>query len=211
MITICCIKQGHKYGPEYVNKLFHMVRRHVEATPYEFVCFTDDIRGIDPQVRTMPLPSAYPGWWSKVGLFQTQIEGIRTEKIFFLDLDVVIVGALDPMLRLSVNFAVCKDWPDEIMPGNRDINTSAFLLSVGSNTCVWEAFSDHCRAHYPTDQEYIASQIPPARRHLFPYDWTPSYKLRKLEKGVPPEARIIVFHGEPKPHQCGGWVKDHWI
>jgi hypothetical protein len=188
-----------------------MVRRHVEATPYEFVCFTDDVRGIDAQVRIATLPCAYPGWWSKVGLFQGRIPGIRTDKIFFIDLDVVITGALDPMLRLAVNFAVCKDWPDEIRPGNRDINTSAFLLAVGSHVAVWDGFSEHCRSHYPTDQEYIGARIPPDRRHLFPYDWTPSYKLRKLEKSVPSAARVVLFHGEPKPHQCGGWVKEKWI
>ena len=67
---IICLKHGNKYGPEYVNTLESMVRRNCTMS-FEFVCFTDDPKGINSTVRTMPLSNAYgvAGWWHKPLLF----------------------------------------------------------------------------------------------------------------------------------------------
>ena len=43
------MKWGTKYGPEYVNRLYGMVRRHLRGD-FRFVCFTDDVTGIRPEV-----------------------------------------------------------------------------------------------------------------------------------------------------------------
>ena len=43
---IICLKHGNKYGPEYVNTLESMVRRNCTMS-FEFVCFTDDPKGIN--------------------------------------------------------------------------------------------------------------------------------------------------------------------
>ena len=42
---IVCMKWGTKYGPEYVNRLYAMVRRHLRGD-FHFVCLTDDAKGI---------------------------------------------------------------------------------------------------------------------------------------------------------------------
>ena len=36
-----------------------------------------------------------------------------------------------------------------------------------------------------------------------------SYKADQLQGG-PADFRLICFHGQPKPHQLGGWVQQHW-
>jgi hypothetical protein len=41
MVNVLCTA-GHKYGPEYANTLYSMVRRHL--LPFRFVCLTDDAR-----------------------------------------------------------------------------------------------------------------------------------------------------------------------
>jgi hypothetical protein len=206
-VTICCIKWGDKYGPEYVNALASMVMRNVHLVGHDFVCFTDDPRGIDPHIRTAPLPCHYDGWWQKVGLFKPQITGVYTDKILFLDLDVVITGDLDAILETDADWAICHDWPEEIRPGDTDYNSSAFFLKVGSQPQVWDDF-DMRLATPLGDQYWIQNTAPGAV--LWPYDWTPSYKLRKLESKRPEGAKIVVFHGDPKPPDCGGWVKDMW-
>ena len=38
---LLCLKHGTKYGPEYVNKLYNMVKRNC-SLDYEFVCLTDN-------------------------------------------------------------------------------------------------------------------------------------------------------------------------
>ena len=54
-VNVLCIKWGNKYGPEYVNKLHSMVRRHLHR-PFRFVCLTDDGAGIDPSIEVKPIP-----------------------------------------------------------------------------------------------------------------------------------------------------------
>ncbi|MFM8903690.1 MAG: glycosyltransferase, partial [Verrucomicrobiota bacterium] len=56
MATILCMKWGTKYGPEYVNRLRSMVRRHLRM-PHRFVCLTDSSAGLDPDIECFPIPS----------------------------------------------------------------------------------------------------------------------------------------------------------
>jgi hypothetical protein len=44
MLNVVCMKWGDKYGPEYVNKLYSMVRRHLHKE-YRFICLTDTTIG----------------------------------------------------------------------------------------------------------------------------------------------------------------------
>ncbi|MGI9153122.1 MAG: glycosyltransferase, partial [Rubrivivax sp.] len=52
---VLCMKWGTKYGPEYVNRLYAMVARHLRED-FEFVCLTDLVRGVRAVVRFLPMP-----------------------------------------------------------------------------------------------------------------------------------------------------------
>jgi hypothetical protein len=70
---VVCLKWGTKYSAEYVNKLYNMVKRNLTIN-YEFVCFTEDKKGIDPTIRVEPLPSlSVSGWWYKPWFFKQRI------------------------------------------------------------------------------------------------------------------------------------------
>ncbi len=64
---VLCMKWGTKYGPDYVNRLYAMVRRHLSGD-FNFVCLTDDGRGIRAEVQCLPIPplcsSTSTSWWS---------------------------------------------------------------------------------------------------------------------------------------------------
>ena len=51
---VICMKWGTKYGPKYVNRLYAMVKRHL-TLDFQMVCLTDDMQGIHPQVRCLPV------------------------------------------------------------------------------------------------------------------------------------------------------------
>ena len=53
---VLCMKWGTKYGADYVNRLYGMVKRHL-TLDFTMVCLTDDSRGIDQAVRCYPLPA----------------------------------------------------------------------------------------------------------------------------------------------------------
>ena len=52
---ILCMKWGDKYGPEYVNRLYNIVKQHL-TLPFTFICLTDDPTGINPAVQCHPIP-----------------------------------------------------------------------------------------------------------------------------------------------------------
>lgn len=92
---IICVKWGTAYGPEYVNRLYGMVSRHITG-PFRVVCFTDDKRGIRPEVQTFDLPELgcpHPqrtmGKWRKVVLWGETL-GDLSGPALFVDLDSVM-------------------------------------------------------------------------------------------------------------------------
>lgn len=81
---ILCMKWGTKYGPEYVNRLYGMVRRHLHGD-FNFVCLTDDASGVRPEVQCLPIPplnlqlkpGQRDGAWKKLTTFEADLHGLR--------------------------------------------------------------------------------------------------------------------------------------
>jgi hypothetical protein len=72
MINVCCVYYGDKYKPEYVQKLYNMVKRHL-TIPFEFYCFTDHVNLFDLVYGKIHFKS-FPrhdmeGWLNKLQLF----------------------------------------------------------------------------------------------------------------------------------------------
>jgi hypothetical protein len=184
---ICCVKTGDKYGPEYVVNLRNGVARHFPGD-HNFVCFTDKpVAG----VNCYPLPADLPGWWAKLGLFKLG------RPLIYFDLDVVITGSLQPLLCLD-RFAIIKDW---WQPG---YNSSVMVLT-GKERHVWRDFKSDMIPSIPGgDQDWITEKLPGAL--TFAPNWFPSFKASEINPG----AMAVIFHGNPKPHELGGWVADEW-
>jgi len=211
--TVCCLKQGKLYGPAYVNILYRMVQRNVYLEPYDFVCFTDDATGIDPWIRTAPLPWDAPGWWGKMGLYQESIPGVNTDRILFFDLDVVITGNIDPLLWRRKEFRMAVDYPRGSLPANdmrlKHGNSSVICLDVGSQKEIWDAYVAGGKPQIAGDQDWVNGNFP-GRFSLIDEGLVKSYKMNNLNGGVPDGCSVVIFHGRPKPHECGGWVRNYW-
>ena len=111
MLTVACVfVRGH--GPftvEYVAKLRAMVAKHL-SRPHRFVCLTDRPDWMPDGVESIavpPVPAKVFAWWAKVNLFNPYDDlGTRT---LYLDLDTVIVDALDPIVDFPAPFALIPD------------------------------------------------------------------------------------------------------
>ena len=193
VLTVACVKVGNKYGNEYVTNLKAGVERHL-TVPHEFVCITDaPIDGI----KCIEAPDNLPGWWCKIFLFKP---GLFPQGAFYLDLDVVVVGDLTPATQVT-EFTLIKDW---WLPG---FNSSVMRLT--GNEDLWDKFDPNARAkYYMGDQHFISEMMPDAE--TFPPEWFPSYKANRCQDGPPNDAMAVIFHGEPKPSQLGGWVREKW-
>ena len=107
---ILCMKWGDKYGPEYVNRLYAMVRRHLRGD-FKFVCLTDSSAGIRAEVTCLPIPDlALPDGlpergWKKLTTFEADLHGLRGVALF-LDIDIVIVDDITPFFELPGDFLI---------------------------------------------------------------------------------------------------------
>jgi hypothetical protein len=195
-LTVACVKWGTKYPAKYVNVLQAMVKRSL-ARDHEFVCFTDDPKGL--KCETVKLPGDLKGWWNKLFLFKP---GLFSGRVLFLDLDVCITGPLDDLVDYATPFAIIEDWH---LPG---YNSSVFVMDHDAHPQVWEEFEPRVAKRLHGDQDWITEKIPNAA--IFPWPWCVSYRSHAVP-GVPKGARVVVFHGEPKPHAMPSpWVERYW-
>lgn len=193
MLTVACVNWGTKYPPLYVSILEAMVKRNL-TVPHEFVCLTDKPENYT--CKTIKLPEGLEGWWNKVYLFK---KGLFNGKVLFLDLDVVITGSLDDLVKLD-GFVSIKDW-------NYDSYNSSVMI-LGDNPEIWDDFTPEVAKRWHGDQDWITDKLP--FRNYFPDEWCLSYR-RSCIGGVPEGCKVVVFHGEPKPHNSRShWVKKLW-
>ena len=128
------MKWGTKYGPEYVNRLYGMVRRHLSGD-FRFVCLTDRSEGIAPEVQCLPIPplDLPPGiperGWTKLTTFAADLHGLQGTALF-LDLDVVIVDDITPFFELPGEFLIIHDWK---RPWRVTGNSSVYRFRIGAH------------------------------------------------------------------------------
>lgn len=227
---VLCLKHGDKYSSEYVNILKRMVDRHL-TLEYEFVCLTENSKGLDPSIRTIQLPESLTGWWCKPYMFSSALPLEGT--ILYIDLDVVIAGNLDKLFTWEPDrWCVIRDFTKVMRPNWQKYNSSVIRFKSGQLNHVWQRFAadkqNIMRRHFG-DQDWLYEADKGAR--LWPDSWIQSWKwqirkdknfapggtkgnrkLKKIENVRPsPECCITVFHGDPNPHNCDDpWVVENW-
>ena len=236
--TVLCMKWGTKYGPEYVNRLYAMVARHLRG-PFDFVCLTDDHRGVRAEVRCLPIPSLAlpPGiperGWTKLTTFEADLHGLQGTALF-LDLDVVIVGDITPFFEAPGEFLIIHDWK---RPWRITGNSSVYRFEIGAHADVlaeFRATQEQVRSRLRNEQAFLSEVMHrQGRLAYWPADWCSSFKYHCIpawptsywrEPGFPAGTRIVIFHGEVNPPdalagrrnrrfrhiQPAHWVAEHW-
>ena len=219
--TVICIRWGTDYGADYVNRLYRGVMRNV-AKPTRFVAFTDPIDGLDAGIEAKPIPQIHlppglkPGPWRKLALWAADLGGLEGD-VLFLDLDILVTGLIDPLFGHEPGkLCLVRNWTQ----GRKDGigNSSVMRFRAGSAPHLVRDFeADAVAMSYRFDNEQIyvtkASGLPLS---FWPPEWCPSFKhsLRPpwplylfQPPELPPEARIVVFTGHPRPDEAlrGAW------
>jgi hypothetical protein len=217
MKQVICIKWGTMYGPEYVNILYAMLRRHLTGD-FKLYCFTDDATGVRPEVQCHPqpllgceIPPDVPGKWPKIALWGKELEeqyGLSGTALF-IDLDSVIVSNIDDYFTYGDASAVyvARNWVRFI---GKHGQTSVFRFPIGKNSYMLEnlrANSVEISRKYRFEQNYVTAGVKGGIQ-FWPYPWTKHFglhcmgiwPLRWLRAPVLPKgAKIITFPGHPKP------------
>ncbi len=125
MHHVVCLKWGEKYPADYVNRLYAMVQRQLQAT-HDFYCVADHPRGLDSGIQYIPLPDlGLVGWWNKLWLFSPEFP--LRGPCLFLDLDIVIARPVDCLFEHEPDTVFCA-----IQDSVRDeFNTSVMRWQAG--------------------------------------------------------------------------------
>jgi hypothetical protein len=197
MRVFTVLKSGGQYKPEHVQWFQRMITEKCSA---EFVCLSDMKV---PGVEIIPLKRNWPGWWSKIELFQYS-------DVLYFDLDTVIINNIDYMLDLKGFNALRNPTSKRSMIAQMGM-ASGIMAWDHPPQGVYEGFDTRLIPQYNTrkawgDQGYIATKT----RYTPLQDTFPgrikSYKYELMNKEKP-NCDIVVYHGRPKP-----WDTKHkWL
>lgn len=198
MITVVCVYFENPdvptfsrcYSPVWVDRLYRGIRRQY-SHPFRMVCLVDKLRPFNEPIEQQLLNHTR---WDDVLL---QAYAVEADRIVFMGLDTIIVGNVDALFSYDGPLAVPKD------PYRDGHACSGVVL---------------CPTRKDLADQSAANDMLALDR--FPHDWIDdlypgqvlSYKCHLQLGELTPNARIVYFHGEPKPHVLNHeWVKENWL
>lgn len=217
------------FGPDTVNTLRSMVARHFPR-PHRFVCFTDDVEGLDPRVDVRPLPQTYgdlpsphggknPSCYRRLAMFRRDAAATFGDRFVSLDLDCVITADLTPLWDRAEEIVL---WGDTNPQPGSHYNGSMMLIAAGARPQVWETFDPKrspqqalaARA-WGSDQGWISYCLGAGEKRWTKQDGVYSFRNHLQPRPVLPEnARIVLFHGNVDPWAMQArdipWIQEHY-
>lgn len=223
IIDCACVIHDVLYSWDYVEKLHRGLQRNL-SIPIRFHVYTEEDRPVPgPMIKHVlkewpEVRGPKRSWWYKLQLFNTkEFSG----NLMYFDLDTVITGNIDWIWQLPTDyFWAPKDFQHLYRKNLKKINSSVMWFD---NT-RWEDLYDNLdinklktvSKHYG-DQEYIFENIPLHRiryldqHRINSWRWQAhdggwnfiSKKPKNLGSGtvIDNDVSILVFHGNPKPHE----------
>lgn len=207
---------GDNLPAMYINNLYYGVKRFA-SRDFKFVCFTNEKIELDPEIelrnfkmvtKTGVLPRLYM-FSEEAGLFGHQV--------LCLDIDVVIVGSLKPLMDYDGLFCGRSKFRED---GNRRLGGDIMSFQAGEKTeeLFWKSFTGNIRKNVQLSQgreRYWLRRVASSFTDywdLIEEGCIVSYKRHVRGKKQPPKnARIVSFHGAPRPHQVhDAWMQKYW-
>lgn len=217
MLIVSVLKCGKEFTPKHAQWL------HKQFGELPSVCLTD-AENI-PGVATAPLLHNWPGWWSKIELFNPDHPILGNQDLLYFDIDVVITADLNPFMAAK-EFTMLREFNH-----SSRVNSSIMMIPVSIKKKIWEQFiinPDKIMRECQTedkwgDQGFLGSIVKPMFwQDLFPgsvvsykcniatpsmIGYNPELASDTASGKVPDNASVVCFHGSPRPWRTGfGWV-----
>lgn len=218
-----------KFGPQTVNVLHSMLKRCYSGS-FELVCVTDDPKGIQPEIRIVPLwtehskiPSphghGYPSCYRRLKMFSKDAGAMFGPRFVSIDLDVVLTGDVTPLFDHDLDFKMYGD-----TARGTPYNGSLIQHKSGTRTQLWEKFDPRfspqhgiAKRYIGSDQAWIGVCLGPNEPKFTAKDGVYSYRNEIKPKGgrLPKDARIVIWHGHRNPWDIDSqriypWVREHY-
>ncbi len=224
--TVICMKWGTLYPAEYVNVLFNAMKQNLTGD-FRFVCLTDDPAGFEDGIESFAIPDiglnvghAKIGAWPKLSVFLGDLYGLSGRGLF-VDLDTVVLDNMDCFFEVPGPFVALDHavWTDKTAAPKT--MSSIFAFDIGTQNWLVDRFRANRDAlvhQYGLEQNYLHGELPD--KHYWPQDWIVSFKrhVRRpllVDRFLGPKrpeapARVIVFHGDPRPIDLIRPPKGNW-
>ena len=118
--------------------------------------------------------------------------------MLFLDLDVLIVGALDPIVEFPASLALTEDAVAPARAGDdrdrygrrrmRRFNSSVIVWEAAAGTAIFERWTPAVAETLSTDQDWIAAVAPEAA--AMPLAWFP--RISQVHPPWPDDATVVL-------------------
>lgn len=209
MLTVATVlRSGGVYDSGWVSRLKVQVEEYLPVD-HKFVCLSD----VDIPCERVPLEHNWPGWWSKMELF-LHLDG----PVLYFDLDTLILGDLRDIADKCYmwgSFWILRDF-------YRPTGLGSGVMGWSNRSVVeqWGKTFSEDPQHWMGlcqnrgDQNFIERQ-----EHRYTRTWQDvlpgqfvSYKADKCYNVQPPHARVLCFHGKPKPPDLppDNWARRYW-
>lgn len=185
-LTVACVNAGDYLGrgAEYVSRLVEGVSANL-TVPHRFKIFEGDEHS----------------WWAKLQMFRPHAFA-KGERVLYFDLDTVITGPLDDIATYAGPFACLRDF---YRPWG--LGSGVMLWQHGTCNDLW---SEWVAKGEPKlrggDQSWVEVMRPDAIRLQDRFPGQIASWKKDCAAGIPAGARIVCFHGTPRPHEVG-WAK----
>ncbi|TYP00054.1 hypothetical protein EDC39_101214 [Geothermobacter ehrlichii] len=228
-VHIISILWGDAYGEEDVNILYAMIRRNT-SFPVAFHLFSDEpLPGLNPEIIRHPEPAMdiapehnRYAYRKEAGLCADDLGGLQGQRVFFFDLDVLIMDNLDELFAYPQGdgFYIINDWNTK---GDHVGQATCYSFVVGTLGYVrttFEADPEPIIRQYGTaSQEYLSAMVirKYGKLNFWPEAWFRSFKFHCLPWAVlrhfvtpsrpPAGTKVLAFHGHPdiRDAMAGRW------
>ena len=105
ILFVICFKWGDKFSSHYVNVLYRSLKKYLKK-PFKFICYTDDVKGIDQNVDCRALFNDHADLgknYRKLKIYDRNILSEFNYNILVLDLDNIICGDITFLADLKQN------------------------------------------------------------------------------------------------------------
>lgn len=223
ILDCACVIHGDAYDWIYVERLYNMLQANLSSEIRMHV-FTEAKRSVPAPYIKHELHE-WPGvagpkkaWWYKMQMFNP-VHNLG--RVLYFDLDVVITDNIDWIWDLDDRyFWAIKDFKYLWKPTWNGINSSAMIWDNKKLNWIWDNFSNQninaTIRLFHGDQDYLNSVLDDNTRRFFNVNFVKSWRWQCLDGGfdmqsrsyrnpgtgttILPGTKIIVFHGNPKPH-----------
>lgn len=234
--NVITIKWGNKYSADDINKLASAIKRN-SSYDINFYCFTEHPEGLSTDVIALALPHLnveakyiYANYRKAAGLCDDNLGGLAGKRVFFFDIDSLIVGKLDELFDYpdGDKFYAINDWAHRSgKKANKVGQASCYSWVVGTLGYIknyYEAHPEEVIKQYGTaTQQYVSAKVieKDGALNFWPEDWFKSFRFHCIPQPllrwfvVPkfPQCvglKMIAFHGYPNiPDAINGiWCTD---